>query len=312
MDASDSSGASSWARRLGRYAGVAATIACCVYVGSLLGSRFEDLWPRFRSTAFLASVGLGSLMWIGLNCFLGLSWRQWVLAQACPVSLRDSVVVALRAQVAKYLPGNVFHFAGRIVLARQLGVPTAVASRAVIGEAALLVGVGVVLAAPVSGRLDLSIGRILIFVAVALAGVAIAAILKRKDLAKLIATFRAQRGRALVSLGAIVAVFFMQTWIFVGIGQAIDLPLSDDWFRSLSVVSAAWVAGFVVIGSPGGLGVREYVFSLFATGREDQATMLLVAASLRLCAVIGDVASALIGLALARRAASGQSNGQPR
>jgi len=67
------------------------------------------------------------------------------------------------------------------------------------------------------------------------------------------------------------------------------------------LVSCSWAAGFVVLGSPGGLGVREFVIANLSAGDEEFTRFAVVATVTRLCSIIGDVFSFLVSLFFDRR-----------
>jgi uncharacterized membrane protein YbhN (UPF0104 family) len=86
--------------------------------------------------------------WMYLAIALGVTllahiWTGWVwgwilqdLAQV--TSGRWSVVVYLKTNIAKYLPGNVWHFYGRVWMANQSGIPWAIAAISVVLEPLLM------------------------------------------------------------------------------------------------------------------------------------------------------------------------------
>jgi uncharacterized membrane protein YbhN (UPF0104 family) len=75
---------------------------------------------------------------------------------------------------------------------------------------------------------------------------------------------------------------------------AFDLQLAIDWPTWLAAFALAWTAGLVVPGAPGGLGVFEAVLLLRLGGALPEASLLAVALSYRLMVTLAD----LLGSAL--------------
>jgi hypothetical protein len=77
----------------------------------------------------------------------------------------------------------------------------------------------------------------------------------------------------------------------VGPGLLVDL---------IFAASLSWIVGFVVIGVPGGIGVRESVFVALMTAPIGATLALSVAVAARLVTIAVDLLGALAAAALAR------------
>ena len=117
------------------------------------------LWPVWRHGRELAAsvdadalwrwTGLGALLYALLSVLLALAW-WWLAGIYGPrPSVRAGYAVYARSQLAKYLPGNAFHYVSRQLLGRRAGLshPALVASGllemgSLLLAAVLLAGVG--------------------------------------------------------------------------------------------------------------------------------------------------------------------------
>ena len=63
----------------------------------------------------------------------------------------------------------------------------------------------------------------------------------------------------------------------------------------------SWLAGFVVPGAPGGIGIRELVVTVLTRGSALGDTIMLAAIFHRLASVISDAVTYMIGLVMAKR-----------
>ena len=78
---------------------------------------------------------------VGAGLLLAEAWRRLLGPGTGAVATRHYHALYGRSQIAKYLPGNVFHLVGRQVLGRALGVSQA---RLAVATAAAMVSHGVV------------------------------------------------------------------------------------------------------------------------------------------------------------------------
>jgi len=264
----------------------------------------RELWTQYfklgQSVDFhrLAGPLVGGVgLWVGVNLCLGLIWQQGVALLGEKVSLRAALGLSLRVQVAKYLPGNVFHYAGRVALARRIGLTTGTAAGAALFEPVVLLLVAGIATLRIWGRLPVSFWVL----PVAAGAIALMIWSTRKLWRERVIALRDRlqvRPRELALAGlAALGVFILQTAMFVWIERALAAETTRSVVATFEMVTASWAAGFVVVGSPGGLGVREFVLTLFAPATE-LGPVVLVAALTRLCAMAGDVVSLGIGLLL--------------
>jgi hypothetical protein len=178
---------------------------------------------------------------------------------------RRATILSCRAHIAKYLPGNVAHLAGRQLLAGRIGIPQTVAASASVVEAVAMpiVGAAVTLAAlPLAARADASeipltrtvaitasIGAVLVLVGVA----ALARVERLRPLR--------MRLWATRSSWKTVAPCYVGFFLLAGIAQAFVIQGAS----TVDVVIAstvAWVTGFLTPGVPAGIGVREAVMTV--------------------------------------------------
>ena len=132
----------------------------------LAGDRLERLAP---------AVLLGALAYALASFLLADAWRQLLGPAAGSAPACSYHAVYGRTQIIKYLPGNVFHFAGRQILGRRLGHEQATLALASMAEVLLLLLVAASLAAPLVPRW-LSLGPVVAWTGAALA-IAIVAML---------------------------------------------------------------------------------------------------------------------------------------
>ena len=290
---------------LARYLGIILTVACVVYVGWELRASGSVLAEAIWTPRSLMAIGLSAVLWIGLNALLGLGWGSLIKAMGNRVALGDAVTLSMLTQAGKYLPGNVFHLAGRVWLAGKFGIERKLAALATAGEMGLLVFVAIVIGLPwllqhvAVPWLGIALGGLIVLALLALAGVWFK---KNRDRAQLGPVMRGPGfiSWLFLSIAAYSSVFLIQFAMFEIISWSQPLDWGLNRGGALQIVTITWLAGFVVIGSPGGLGVREAAFAVFALNEGMRVELLLVAALMRVASVIGDLGSLGVGTLVQR------------
>ncbi len=277
------------------------TAACLVLIGFRIhGSR---LWqdPALDMPQTLGLVLTGSGVF-AFNCFwLALAWASAVNALGRPkVPLKTALAVYGRSWLAKYLPGNIFHFAGRQILGRKVGLSHGRLATALIYEATGQVAVAgvLVLWGMTAYGLDsaaLSGPFLILFI---LAAPLAWAILRKFTAHPRIAPrlglepgISLRFSSELWPIPLLYAFYYLvygaTAWLLLGVlaGQAPAAPLG----YVVSLFSLGWILGYITPGAPAGLGVREAVLVLSLSPLTGESAALTTALYLRLMTIGGDV-----------------------
>jgi glycosyltransferase 2 family protein len=302
--------ASLWSGRLGRTIG-------WIAVGLSLAFIARQLWrdaPWDVAVAHPLSLSLavafGAVVYGMAGFLLAEAWRQILAAERPTVSVLAYHAVYGRTQIAKYLPGNIFHLAGRQTLGRGLGHSQASLAVASIVEAALLIAIASCLALPlaldrlVSTSLGAPLAAILALSAVVV-GICGAS---HRHSRWLPGRFRAALGDPIrLSMSRLVRAAVLQTAFFVTSGvllwfssQAVGgaEPRSLPAGTAISALALAWVVGFVTPGSSAGIGVREALLIVILGSHLGSADSTIVALAMRVVTTVGDVIFFVAALAL--------------
>ena len=284
---------------LARYSGWALVVASALFLIIVGRSHWATLSETSLPTnAWLAISGLVVLYGAAL-LLTGAVWHSMLTFTGAGAStLKHSMRAHTSAQLAKYVPGNVFHFLGRHMIHRAVG-----ADDKRLALSALLENLVLLLAAASVAAMCIALGgegayRDLAMIAgvglfAGLAAILTGVRLKRLPLAPLLTGFAAS------------LLFFT---VMAGIVCAIAVLLGERlaWEVGGSGV-AAWIAGFVVPGSPGGLGVREAAMVLLGGHTAKPEVLLLTALLFRVVTFGGDLVCAVLGRLLFR----GQQSAHP-
>lgn len=271
--------------------------------------EWQDLLARPRlvplaaaTLLLLASYGFSSLIWGGVVKGLG----------GPRLAPRDAVGIFMIANMGRYVPGKVWSIAGMAALARGKGVPVAVsATSAVIMQGMGLLAAGAIgLGAFAGGPAPLSPWG--------LAGAGVAASLLLLVLAvpplfhaAVALWFRIVRTRPPANLtAALVLRWLLQVagaWVAMGASfwiLAASLGMELSPVHAGSAFAAAYVAGYLMLFAPAGVGVREgFLVAILAPALgSGPATVLAIAA--RLWMTAAEVIPAAILWALHQRSLS--------
>jgi hypothetical protein len=113
----------SWRKRLLQWLAVALLLGSCAYFLYHLWTNLHRLPPITWNASALLVMGLAVLGCLSSVPIIALIWRMLLRDQGVTLPYRQALQIIAVSQMGKYLPGNVGHFAGRVLLGGQAGVP---------------------------------------------------------------------------------------------------------------------------------------------------------------------------------------------
>ena len=219
----------------------------------------------------------------------------------------------MRANIAKYLPGNVGHYAMRQIYGASLGIKQRDMLVSSVLEIACMAFAAFILSL-LLGRDTLLhyLGGALrtawvppVLVAAVCACVAGAIIFMRKKGFSLsdVTSYFKRKGFPL-SVAAVIGLTMCSLFIYGGTLLFLFGPVPEARANALLVISASivsWFVGFVTPGVPGGIGVREAALLLMLSPVLPDDIVLHAALLQRLAFVFSDVLSWVAGKAIEKR-----------
>lgn len=279
-----------------------------------LGKALKDHW-REVATLRIAADGWRNLA-IALGFTLiahfcaGWVWTSILQAFQQPVGQRWALQIYLKTNLAKYLPGNVWHFYGRISALTKAGISLSVASLSVLLEPLLLAAAALAIALGGSGlgwMPSASKGWIwglqILGLGVVLGGIhprvlnfTIRVLRRFKGNISPSNSPQIERYPLLPFLGALCFLGLRGMGFAFTLLAVMPVPLHQTP-QLLSAFSFAWLLGLVIPGAPGGLGVFEAT-ALALLEQEFSVGLLLSGLALfRLVSLLAEISGA--GLAVA-------------
>jgi uncharacterized membrane protein YbhN (UPF0104 family) len=272
------------ARLLGRLLAVTLVV--------LLALRLWQLWRREPVDFGQLDVGIfvaAVVASVAAVSAYGLVWLYLLRRLGTPAPL-SWITLFFKSQLAKYLPGSVWQYAGRVGLARSRGVPIQPALLSVVAE----IGYSAIAAAATA---SLILGwAAAAGVLLGLAGLLALARAFRGHVAALVVPAPADRegGRldrrsvlATLSAAPATVVLYLVVWGLYGLafwatGRALFAIPASELPRYIGMFALAWLAGLVAFFAPGGIGVREAVIAALLAAPLGQANALVLAATSRI------------------------------
>jgi hypothetical protein len=276
------------------------------------------LWqsPHFEQLASSVVIAI-PIYTLGLCC-AGLGW--WSLQAAflpARPPLRPLFATYATTQFAKYLPGNFGHYLGRHLLLRRLGMEHRALLLATLGEAGFLVLASLIWAASAMKVLlprlpfALAAWQVLLLEAGAL-GLGYACVQWGRNRNPVI-----REWIPLHSPGWLLVALPLQMLLFGAMALALMSPAhillreeSGALWLVPAAAAASWVSGFLIVGAPAGLGVREMVFLALLHGHMEESDILLLTAAFRIITFGGDVLFLALGALLGRGMSVDREDGE--
>lgn len=288
-------------------------IGSCGYFAYHLWHRIHQLPPIQWGGSAALVIGLAVLGCLTSVPLIALMWRWLLRDQGIELPYRQALQIIAVSQMGKYLPGNVGHFAGRVLLGSQAGVPAGKTIATMAMETFWVLGISALFAVLAlmfyvndlhEGLIDTSNPG---YLAAAAAVMLLAPFVGVRLVNRLLPGLSRKLGRgellAEPRLFTAMGVAGLIAFSFLVLGSVAELLATHlfqhpeiDWLEMVLLYSVAWTAGFLVPGSPGGLGVREAVMLKLMGPAFGMETALGVALVMRLASMGADALAFGVGL----------------
>ncbi len=272
--------------------------------GWVVASKLYANWSKISSLESCVPIALlvafGAVAYCIVSFLLPSAWIILIRNLGAENSSSAWYSIYARSQIGKYLPGNVFHFAGRHLMGRELGVSHSTLAGATVFEAAGLIG-GACTVSIIGGLVGgggassaFRAGYFLILAGALTLPFTMNWMLRRSSLRH---SLQLPAGSSIDLLRAMAPSFLRYMLFFFMSGVVLLMPLTclSGW-KGLEVAgitictyAASWVAGYIIPGAPAGVGIRESILVLSLTSLIGEPQSLAVALIFRFITVTGDV-----------------------
>lgn len=287
-------------RNITRLLGVALVVIACLFVADRFVSTRVWTLVEAGGEGFVVAVVLGAAAYALSAFLLAAAWLVLLRSSGeAGAPVRPSMSIYARTQLAKYIPGNVFHFVGRHAMGRSHGF-----GHGAMLWAAFLEGGGLIVAAcflALPGALlwlepgaELSaaalavLGGLLLFAPYALSYV-LPRLARVRGLAARTFSAGSVTARIVPAYLFYVAFFVISGCIAWGLAASLGVLSVSALPLLVASIATAWIAGYVTPGAAAGIGVREAVLIAVLSGTLGEANAALVAVAFRIVTLGGDL-----------------------
>lgn len=276
-------------------------------------------WDELRAQPLEWSIEPGWLVlsavvvWL-MYALLIAAWRTMLTAWGRGLDFWSAARIWTVSSLGKYLPGKVWAVAGMAVMAQRAGVGAGAATGSAVILQVLAIGTGAAVAA-LTGWSSLRTAypgaenalAALLAISVVAAGV----LLWPSSVRRVLGTVAPDAAALAPPVGAIVFGIAANTVAWLGYGVSLWLLARGllpgtgmGLLRSIAVFTASYLAGFLALFAPGGIGVREGVFILMLQGPIGIGAATALAIASRLLLTVTELGAAVPFLLSSRRSPS--------
>ena len=297
-------------KKLINYIGNAITVVALIFLLFSI-TKLDINFSEICSVKALFVYGLLASIILAINVYLmAFAWNinlSYLSDQK--VNYLKSARVYSKANIGKYIPGNVMHFVERNLFLKcqslsqmDIAVSTIIE---IAGQVFVAIIISVVLSfnelkSVITNYISKEYLIVVILLTVVLL-IVLVLLYKKNDKIQLVIKRLLNKKFLLVLLKVFIiygVVFILNGFLMVGVFRFIlctELSIQQI-MMIVSFFILAWLIGFVVPGAPGGLGVREAVILFLLGGVLKRDIVLLAAMIYRLMSILGDVLAYLISM----------------
>ena len=302
-------------RARGRLIGLVGTLIGLVGLGFALFTLFSS-WDELSGAEFVPqTLLLAGVAGIAGMATIGLNWIRIIRITGGSVRVGNGLQWYFVGQLGKYIPGGLWAVLGRGELATRGGVNRTIGYTSVgvslITTYAAAASTGAIFIAFGSSTTTARIWWIILSIAI----VAVATFGLSEPVVGRVNSFVRRFGLQVelpstmprTSLSAMALT--MPAWIAIGTATSLvgtALGFTIDFPQIVAATSYSWLAGFLVVPVPGGLGVREAAFIALYPGATQEAAAIAVVA--RIVFVLVDLTGAATSTVASRIGRSDRSS----
>ncbi len=268
------------AKSIFRWAGSGLSVLAVIFVMVKLKDYGSEIDISFFATLVFPIIGL-SIVYGLTNVLLAFAWKDLLKYFDESIGSRLAIKIYGESQLAKYVPGNVFHFVGRQALGLEAGLQAWPLAKSAIWEIGVLVVAGSTFITIVIPYFHPGFPVIFALVLYAVVVLTITWVSSR--------WYSHWIARAMgwyVVFLALTGLIFITVLSLIVPAGIISGPVLVFVCGSYVV---AWLAGLVTPGAPAGVGIREAVLFALLTAVVSEADLLVAIIFGRIVTVGGDI-----------------------
>lgn len=291
--------------------GLAISLACIAFFIRFAVPHWHGMAVEQWTGATLRLMALALLFHLATYVSAPCAWDASLRIVGIRAGYRKLARILMLSQFAKYLPGNVAHHVGRVLLAKRAGLPADGILVSMVLDTLILLLAAAVCATPaltlvwslVQEHGSQGVRVLLILAALAvlvLAGLAFLPTLRQQLVRRIAGLARLRR---MENLPLLTRAWLAHCLGFAFGGTALYLlclaltGVHVSWLSITGIYTGAWLLGFIMPGAPAGLGIREVALLIGLSPLFGKDSAMAAAATLRLLTTTSDAIAFAIALA---------------
>ncbi|MEW6651599.1 MAG: hypothetical protein AB1453_15595 [Chloroflexota bacterium] len=254
--------------------------------------NYQDISGYLESISIIRLLGSFVMLMLG-KLALSEMTRYSLKKIDVEIAYTDALTITSVTQLGKYLPGGIWHIAGKfgIYKARQISLKKStqaivfeniwlLSSALVIGAVLLLLSSRAVVCAvmPYFCRSEIQNAFLVLFPTLWVAGLYVFEKIFFKNNPVILKDFLAK------------FLLMIAIWFSFGVSFWLVFPLQSGFLVAITgAFSLSWVAGYVAFFAPGGIGVREYLLTLLLASFFSSSEVAIYATIHRLIWVLEEI-----------------------
>lgn len=231
------------------------------------------------------------------------AWVLFLRSGGFILSFRKAYAIYGRAAVAKYIPGNVFHYVGRVALGGDYGIPKEKVVLSMVVETGILAVTAITFGC--AGLLFefsyySSVTRIIyenkfitgflaVFFLLTVIFISVTLLNRRKEWAHLLLSYLHPFTVLKSVLIYLVNFSLVGVSIYFLLNAFWEIDSGLQWYQLAYGFALAWGVGFIIPGAPGGIGIREFILVALYGPILGEGVIVGLALILRVLMTIGEL-----------------------
>lgn len=263
------------------YIGTCLAIFGFLFIFYRLNSYWNEInFSRFHTDEWF-KIGLIAFVHGMSNFLLALAWWFVLMRLGAVISCQQSIGIYGISQLARYLPGNIAHYAGRQMFGMSAGVPGWIMVKSAFYELCIICIAGFIFSVPLIQILYP--GFSIYFIVFLFIGVACIVSY----------AFLIMYGQYILLTFVLHLLYlFLSGCVFLIVLSLVTSNGFVGFDRSVAIVAVfivAWLIGVITPGAPAGVGVREIVLLMMLKNYFAEIDLIFAILVSRLITVSGDL-----------------------
>jgi len=292
-----------------KFIGYGITLASFLYIFFLLRNiDFSKLHGSLKAF-FLLKYCIFAFICMLSNFILTFAWRSILeFLHKKPLPFGEIFKIYMKTFIARYIPGNIFHFVGRQLLGNKLGINHAVLALSSVLESFILLIVGsiFILTGFFQNFFNISIfdhlyinNKKLLLLLVGGCFIAVIYFIYKKHFREIFGSFSIRRMGFWVKICLFYSLFLFINGVilFCIFFFMLKTNLKIDNLPIIICAQVfAWMGGFITPGAPGGLGVREALLTMILSNILPATSIIAGVLIFRVITLFGEILALCVAI----------------